>query len=120
MLEGLNLFAYIFCIMTQHTQMEDLLNRLRDLTGLDEDNFARQLCQRAKKKFKKGILKNQPPPSWLERAAAHWIIELWQMERNECESDQLWGVDSKYSQIFKSYTVAELVTIMSELERQKS
>lgn len=98
--------------------MDDMLDRLRQLTGLEKEAFSSRLCQRASKPYQKGITCQQPRPRWLERAAAQWIIELWQWERNDCDSHQLWDVDRKYSQIFKSYTVAEMVVILSELGGQ--
>mgnify|MGYP001618656242 CR=1 FL=1 len=61
--------------------MGDTLEHLRELTGLEKRDFALQLCQRAGKDFRDGILGFTPRPEWLERAAAKWL-DFPRAERN--------------------------------------
>ncbi len=100
--------------------MDDIIVRMRVLTVLDEPAFAQALCERAGKPYQSEVLAMHPRPKWLEQAATSWVIELWQLERNNCEASQLWNVDQKYYQIFKDYTVADMVAILAELKKPTS
>lgn len=105
--------------------MNDLIEHLKTLTNLSDQQIGEELARRGgqtpldRHKFSQwnsGIL---PTPAWLERAAARWIIELWQSERNECESKDLWAVDKKYSKMLNFLTVAEIIGILNEVKKSK-
>ncbi|WP_455210386.1 hypothetical protein [Kaarinaea lacus] len=59
-------------------------------------------------------------PSWANRGAAHWIIELWMSERDACEPNELLVVDKKYTRLLKHFSMGEIIAMRNEIIRRKS
>lgn len=87
------------------------MNKLEELTGLSRDQILVELQHRLKVSEDQLAHHTQVEPE-----ITRWLTELWAVERNECEANQLWSVDQKYSKILAKLTVQEFVNIMSKSE----
>ncbi len=57
-------------------------------------------------------------PHWATKAAALWVIELWMDARDSCQADGLLAVDNKYSRMLQGFSMAEIISMRSEIESQ--
>lgn len=100
--------------------MDNIINQLEQLTGLTPTQLSKEFTNRGntapvdKKKLIEWQEGKSIMPSWVERVAAQWIIELWQNERNQCDVKDLWTTDSKYTQILSFLTMADIVSMVQK------
>jgi len=100
--------------------MNNIINELETLTDLTPSELSKELTRRGnltsvdKKKLIEWREGKSIMPSWVERVAAQWIIELWQNERNKCSAKDLWQIDTKYTQILSFLTMADIVNMVQK------
>ncbi len=100
--------------------MDNIINQLEELTGLTPLQLSKELTNRAsgtsvdKKKLLDWRDGKSLMPGWVERVAAQWIIELWQNERIQCNAEDLWKTDTKYTQILSFLTMADILNMVQK------
>ena len=58
-------------------------------------------------------------PKWAKQAAARWVLEMWQEERDACTPSMLLSVDKKFTYILRGYSMAEIIALRNTLERNR-
>lgn len=86
-------------------QLKDGIVRRADRAYADTHRLTEWLTEQA------------PVPSWAQRAAATWIIELWMQERDGCEATQLLTVDGKYTRLLRDFSMADIIAIRHSLRQ---
>jgi hypothetical protein len=54
-------------------------------------------------------------PSWANRAAASWLIEMWLSERDGCDASNLLQVDEKYTRLLRDFSLSDIISMRNEL-----
>ncbi len=94
----------------------NVVRHLQLLTGYTFEQISQELEKRIPLEIDPVLLasvndQQVPLPPWLAQPITQWIIELWQEERANCNSRELWSVDSKYSGALSGLTVTEFVKL---------
>jgi len=94
----------------------NVVYHLRSLTGYSFEKISNELEKRIAVEIDPLLLEyvnNQqaPSPEWITQPITQWIIELWQEERANCESKELWSVDRKYCGVLGKLTVTEFIKL---------
>jgi len=55
-------------------------------------------------------------PSWAQKAAALWIVELWMYERDGCHAGALLAVDKKYTRLLHGFSLEEIIAMRTQIE----
>lgn len=98
-----------------------ILQELKKEVGLSLDEIGNGLATRANTDFKQmkdlpDWLKNPDRiPSWVSRAAALWIVELWLNERDTCGPQRLLSIDKKYTHLLRSFSMGEIIGFRNQL-----
>lgn len=106
--------------------MDNIIQQLEQLTGLTTGQLCKEFSIRSNtatvdtKKLKNWGNGNELMPAWVERIAAQWMIELWQDEREKCDANELWQVDTKYTKTLGFLTMAEIANMVQKHKTIKS
>lgn len=65
------------------------------------------------------FLDSEQIPKWAKQAAARWVLEMWQEERDACTPSMLLSVDKKFTYILRGYSMAEIIALRNTLERNR-
>jgi hypothetical protein len=98
--------------------MPNLIDQIQTCTGLSDAHLGVALARRAGyapasahevAHWRSG---QTPMPTWAERTCVQWIVELWRADRDDCNAQQLWQVDQKYTRMLGDFTVADLMRMI--------
>lgn len=100
-----------------------LIENLRTCTGLSDTKLCAALAKRSGypapgvrllRAWQSG---DTHLPVWVERECMHWLVEIWQAERNGCNAQQLLHVDRKYLAMLSDFSMSELMQWVQRAQR---